>query len=198
VASVGLVKAVDRFDPERGIPFGAYASPTILGELRRHFRDTGWSVHVPRGDQERALAVRRVVDQLTDASGHSPTVMQIAERLDLSVEDTIAALETAQAHYADSLDAPAPVRDGSQGEAPSILDRTGGEDDGYGLVELSGSLAPALSRLPAIERQALVLRMREGLTQSQIAVQLGCSQMQVSRVLRRAAAHIREELAEDC
>jgi RNA polymerase sigma-B factor len=195
VASLALVKAVDRFDPERGIPFAGFASPTILGELRRHFRDTGWSVHVPRGAKERALEVTKAAAALAESLGRSPTVVELAAQRGTTVEETVEALEAAQAHYAHSTDAPVAAGDADREEAPSMLDLAGREDEGYALVELAGSLGPALRRLPRLEREALELRMRGNLTQWEVAQLLGCSQMQVSRLLRRAARRVREELA---
>jgi RNA polymerase sigma-B factor len=193
VASLGLVKAVDRFDPAFERPFSAFATPTILGELRRHFRDSGWSVHVPRGAQELALRVQRAAGELTDRHGRSPLVHELAVYLELSVEEVLNGLDTAHAHYTQSLDAPAGPTD--EPEADTLLDQTGLEDPGYSLVDTSTSLAEGIRRLPDNQRDALVLRLDRDLTQSQIADRMGCSQMQVSRLLGRAARTLKQEFA---
>jgi RNA polymerase sigma-B factor len=193
IASLGLVKAVDRFDTEFGRPFAAFATPTILGELRRHFRDSGWSVHVPRGAQELALRVQRAAAELTDRHGRSPLVNDLAVYLELSIEDVLTGLDAAHAHYATSLDAP--VGRHEEPEPETLLDHTGSEDPGYSLVETSAALITGIDRLPSNQRDALVLRLGRDLTQGEIAERLGCSQMQVSRLLRRAARRLREEIA---
>jgi RNA polymerase sigma-B factor len=187
VASLGLLKAVDRFDPEFGRPFSSFATPTILGELRRHFRDTGWSAHVPRGAQELALRVQKVAGELTDRHGRSPTVTEIARELEVELEPVLQALEASRAHYATSMDAPTNASEADDSEPLTLHDQTGVPDTGYSLVETSTSLAAGIARLPFIEREAITLRLQDDLTQSEIAERLGCSQMQVSRLLRRAA-----------
>ncbi len=194
VASLALVKAVERFEPERGRPFVAFAAPTILGELKRHFRDTSWAVHVNRGALELALRVQAAVDELSRDTGRSPSVGEIAIHLGLDSERVLEGLEAASAHYADSLDVSAGLGDDDDARAATVLDRLGVEDDGYEAVEVESSLAPALARMPYEERQALVLRMEQGLKQSEIAARLGCSQMHVSRLLRRAGTRLRAEL----
>jgi RNA polymerase sigma-B factor len=190
VASLGLLKAVDRFDPEFGRPFSSFATPTILGELRRHFRDTGWSAHVPRGAQELALRVQKVAGELTDRHGRSPTVTEIASELELDLEPVLQALEAGRAHYAASMDAPTGAGEPDESEPLTLHDQTGAPDTGYSLVETSTSLAAGIARLPYIEREAITLRLQDDLTQSEIAERLGCSQMQVSRLLRRAAQRL--------
>lgn len=193
VASLGLLNAIDRYDADRGIPFGAYATPTILGELKRHFRNTGWAAHVPRAAQELAQRVQRAVGELTERHGHSPEVAELAEFLELDVEQVLEGLESAQAHYSDSLDAPVAVTDGVA--EPTTLGETLGEvDDGYALFETASSLSGGINELPYLERTALMLRMQGDLKQSEIAKAMGCSQMQVSRLLRRAADRLREQL----
>jgi RNA polymerase sigma-B factor len=194
VASLGLVKAVDRFDPTFGRPFSAYATPTILGELRRHFRDTGWSLHVPRGAQELALRVSKAAAQLTDRSGHSPTIDELAVYLEMSTEDVLLGLDAAEAHFAASLDAPLGSADNGEDDVTTLLDHTPSHDDRYSLVETRTSLDAGIRRLPEAERRALVLRLGEDLSQSEIAARLGCSQMQVSRLLRRAAEMLRVQV----
>lgn len=195
VASIGLVKAVDRFDSDRGTSFSSFAAPTILGEIRRHFRDTAWSVHVPRGAQELAQRIQKAAAEMAERSGRSPRVPELAERLGLSIEDVLEGLEAGQAHFASSLDAPAgstvPTLDP---EEPSLLERTGAGDAGYSLVETSISLTEGIKALPDAERTAIVLRLGHDLTQSEIAVRMDCSQMQVSRLLRRAADLLRRQI----
>jgi RNA polymerase sigma-B factor len=190
VAAVGLLGAIDRFDPGREIPFTSFAIPTILGELKRYFRDTGWSVHVPRGPQELALQVARATELITAQAGRPPRVQDLAEYLELSREDVVAALDTGNAHYAASLDAPLPSADPDDPKA--LIETISHTDGGYGLVETTVSLSVAMARLPYLERRALQMRLGGDLRQQDIAVKLGCSQMQVSRLLRRAAAGLRE------
>jgi RNA polymerase sigma-B factor len=191
VANLGLLNAVDRYDSERGVPFGAYATPTILGELKRHFRNTGWAVHVPRGAQELAQRVQRAVGELTEQHGRSPEVAELAVYLELGVEEVLEGLESAQAHYSDSLDAP--IAD-SIPEPVTLGETLGGVDDGYALVETTSGLGDAIRQLPYLERTALSLRMQGDVKQSEIAKAMGCSQMQVSRLLRRAAERVRAQL----
>ena len=189
VAAVGLLGAIDRFDPDRGVRFPAFAIPTILGELKRYFRNTGWSVHVPRGAQELALRVDRATRQIEAREGHHPSVMELAQYLELPQEDVLVGLDAGTAHYSVSLDAP--LSAGDDEEQPDTLgDSLGDVDESYGLVEATNSLAAALGRLPHLERQALTLRLERDLKQTEIAHELGCSQMQVSRLLRRAAARL--------
>jgi RNA polymerase sigma-B factor len=189
VASLGLVKAVDRFDTSRGTAFSSFAVPTILGELKRYFRDLGWSVHVPRGAQELALKVEDAQQKLTTKTGRPPTVDQLAQYLELSVEDVLDALETAGAHHSASLDAP---RDDVDGESGTLADSFGEDDERYELVDASVTIAAAASELSTRERRVLVLRFVDDLTQTQIADEIGVSQMQVSRILRRALGRLRE------
>ncbi len=191
VASIGLLGAIDRFDHTRGVGFPSFAIPTILGELKRYFRSTGWSAHVPRRAQELALQIDRASRQLSARSGRTPTVPELAQYLELSTEDVLVGLDAGRAHYSVSLDAP--VLNADDESEPETLGSTiGVEDDHFGLVETSTSVAAALRRLPYIEREALRLRLNEDLKQTEIADRLGCSQMQVSRLLRRAASRVRE------
>lgn len=194
VASLGLVKAVDRFDPTFGTPFAAFAAPTILGELRRYFRDTSWSLHVPRGAKELALDVQVAAAELAESAGSTPTVLELAAYMGRPTEQVIDGLETAQAHFAASLDAPLGAADPGDGETATLLDRAGNEEQGYGIVELSASLRSAMGHLPHQERRALELRLGRDLKQSEVAAVMGCSQMQVSRLLRRATRRLREEM----
>ena len=187
VASYGLLKAVDRFDPDRGIAFSSFAVPTIVGELKRHFRDLGWSVHVPRGAQELALKVQRVQDKLTTSGGRSPTVHELAQYMELSIEQVLEGLEAAAAHHAASLEVP---RDHGDGEAGTLADSFGVEEAGFELVENSTTLAAAMRLLSDRERRVVTLRFFEDRTQSEIAAVIGVSQMQISRILRRATAKL--------
>ena len=194
VGCVGLVKAIDRFDFERGSPFVRYAVPNILGEIRRHFRDTGWAAHVPRGMQERALQVRQAVEDLGGTLGRSPTPPEVAGQLGIDVEEVLEAMEAATAYTSVSLDAPRP---GEDEEATTYVESLGERDDGYALVEDLSTVVPALRVLPLREREIIRLRFGEDLTQSEIAERLGISQMHVSRLLRRALERVRTFAAAD-
>jgi RNA polymerase sigma-B factor len=189
VASLGLVKAIDRFDIDRGAAFSSFAVPTILGELKRYFRDLGWSVHVPRGAQEQALKVQEAQERLTTRTGRPPTVSELAEYLELSIENVLDGLETAAAHHSASLDAP---REDGDEESGSLVDVFGEVDGRYELVEETVTISVAARQLSARERKVLTLRFVDDLTQTQIAQQIGVSQMQVSRILRRALNQLRE------
>jgi RNA polymerase sigma-B factor len=188
VASLGLLKALDRFDPSRGHPFSSFAVPTILGEMRRYFRDSGWSVHVPRGEQERALKVRDAQESFANEHGHAPTVNQLAEYLEVATDDVIEALQAIQAYEALSLDAPRP---GADGDAMTYGEAIGNEDERYELVELDATVTAVLERIPKRERMILRMRFVEDLTQTEIAARVGVSQMQVSRLLRRSLDQLR-------
>jgi len=189
VASLGLLKALDRYDPERGHPFSSFAVPTILGEMRRYFRDCGWSLHVPRGDQERALKVRDAQETFANEHGRAPTVNQLAEYLELDTEQVINALQAVQAYDALSLDAPRPGAEDDS--AMTYGDALGHEDERYELVELDATVVAALEHIPARERLMLHMRFVEDLTQTEIAARVGISQMQVSRLLRHSLDQLR-------
>jgi RNA polymerase sigma-B factor len=189
VASLGLVRAIDRFEPDRGTSFSSYAIPTILGELKRHFRDTGWAVRVPRGTQELALRVATATQTMTDQLGRSPQVDELADFMHISMEDVLDGLQAGSAHYGSSLDAPVP---NDEADSMPLIETVGAEDDRYALVDTKIDLAASIRTLPYLERQALALRLRDDLKQSAIAEHLGCSQMQVSRLLARAAARLRD------
>jgi RNA polymerase sigma-B factor len=189
VASLGLLKAMDRYDVERGHPFQSFAVPTILGEMRRYFRDSGWAVHVPRGAQERALKVRDAQERIANERGHAPTANQLAEYLELDSEEVIDALQAIQAYETVSLDAPRPGADDDAGAAYG--DSIGGEDERYELVELDATVAAVLGHIPPRERTILKMRFVEDLTQTEIAERVGISQMQVSRLLRRSLDQLR-------
>jgi RNA polymerase sigma-B factor len=189
VASLGLVKAIDRYDSERGTAFSSYAVPTILGELKRYFRDLGWAVHVPRGAQEMAVKVEEAQQRLGTKTGRSPTVQELAEYLELSIEEVLESLETSRAHHASSLDVP---YDDGEGEAGTVVDRLGGEDAALQLADARLTIGVAARQLPEREREVLMLRFASDMTQTQIAEQVDVSQMQVSRILRRALARLSE------
>jgi RNA polymerase sigma-B factor len=189
VASLGLVKAVDRFDCSRGNAFSSFAVPTILGELKRYFRDHGWAVHVPRGAQERAVKVDDAQQQLSVRSGRAPTVHELAEFLELSIEEVLESLETARAHHATSLDAP---HDDGEGESTSLVETFGDEDPGLQLADARVTVAAVAKQLSDREREVLALRFVDDLTQTQIAEMIGVSQMQVSRILRRSIGRLAE------
>jgi RNA polymerase sigma-B factor len=183
VASMGLLKAVDRFEPARGIKFTSYAAPTILGELKRHFRDKGWAMHVPRELQERALAVGRETEALSKRLGRSPTLREVASALGRSVEDVLAASEAAGSYQLSSLDAPV----SREADEPSTLvELIGSRDAGFDLVEERREIASSWQALSEIEQRILGLRFTEDLTQREIGERVGYSQMHVSRLLRRA------------
>jgi len=192
VASLGLIKAIDRFEPGRGTKFTSYAAPTILGELKRHFRDKGWSLHVPRDLQERTLAVSRATEELSKELGRSPKVREVAAHLGCAVEQVLEAQEAAASYEAASLDAPA-ARDDD--ESASLVDLIGGEDNLYELVEDRQAIAAEWSHLPEVERQVLVLRFMHDLTQREIGERIGYSQMHVSRLLRRALSRLEKAAA---
>jgi RNA polymerase sigma-B factor len=183
VASLGLIKAIDRFEPGRGTKFTSYAAPTILGELKRHFRDKGWALHVPRDLQERALAVSRETEALSKTLGRSPTVREVAGALGCTAEQVLEAQEAAASYEAASLDSPT-ARD--EEEAAPLVDMIGGEDSAYDLVESRDAIASTWKDLPHVERQVLELRFTSDLTQREIGERIGYSQMHVSRLLRRA------------
>jgi RNA polymerase sigma-B factor len=193
IASIGLVKAVDRFDPARGTAFSSFAVPTILGELKRYFRDSGWAVHVPRGTQELALRVHLAQERLLTKTGRSPTLGELAEYLELSIEDVVEALEAAGAHHATSLDV---SLDDGEGEFGSLGSRFGKVDDGFELVDATATIGAAARRLTKRERRVLALRFLEDRTQSEIARLIGVSQMQVSRILRSTLDRLGELTSE--
>jgi RNA polymerase sigma-B factor len=190
VAYLGLIKAIDRFDAARGNHFAAYAVPTILGELRRHFRDTAWAVHVPRGSQERAMEVERAREVLSTRRGHAPTVGEIAQYLERDQEEVLDAMQVSTARGAVSLDAPRPGG-GEEGELEARAESIGSDDEGYELVEERSAVAHALASLPAREQRVVRLRFEQEMTQSQIAAEVGLSQMQISRVLRHSLERMR-------
>jgi RNA polymerase sigma-B factor len=184
VACVGLLKAIDRFDPDRGDGFARYAVPTMLGELKRHFRDKGWSVHVPRATQELVLKVSDALGALPARLGRAPRPRDVAKALGVPVEDVLEAMEAATAYETTSLDAPRPSSDDDG--AWTYGDSLAEEDPGFELVELGDTLRGSLAALPERERLILRLRFERDMTQAEIAERIGVSQMHVSRLLRRS------------
>ncbi len=191
VASLGLVKAIDRFDASRGSAFTSFAVPTILGELKRYFRDLGWAVHVPRGAQERALKVEEAEREIAARTGRSPTTQELATFLELSIDEVLDALEASAAHHSMSLEAP---RDDVDADAGTIADVLGAEDPRFEWIDAGASIAKAAAYLSERERRILAWRFVEDRTQTQIAQLEGVSQMQVSRVLRGAVQTLHELL----
>jgi len=190
VAMVGLLKAVNGFDPEHGSGFRAYAVPTIVGEIKRHFRDKGWMLRVPRRMQEIGMELSGARDALAQRLGRAPTITEMAEQLGLTREEVSAALEAAQVYRPGSLSAPV----GGETDDLVISDLVGGIDDGFELVENRESLRGLLTRLPAREQRILALRFYGNRTQAQIAEEVGISQMHVSRLLTGALRRLREGL----
>ncbi len=188
VASLGLVKAVDRFEPERGFSFSSYAVPTILGELRRYFRDSQWALHVPREIQERVMKVNAAVERLSGELGVSPNPAQLADELKIPVEKVLEAIAANAAYDTASLDTP--LRS-SDDESQTIAATVGETDRRFELIEAGASIGPALKALPERDRLLLQLRFVEDLTQTEIAQRMGISQMHVSRLIRRALEDIR-------
>jgi RNA polymerase sigma-B factor len=192
VASVGLLNAIERFEPGRGKKFTSFAAPTIVGELKRHFRDKGWTVHVPRDLQERALAVSRQTERLSALVGRSPTLDELAEALACTIEQVMEAIDAAHNYHPASLDAPI----AHDAEDHSALGETlGDEDTGYELAEDRQVLAKRWESLSEVEREVLGLRLVHELTQREISQRIGCSQMHVSRLLRRSMIRLGAETA---
>jgi RNA polymerase sigma-B factor len=191
VATIGLIKSVDRFDLERGVEFSTYATPTIVGEIKRHFRDKGWAVRVPRRLQELRLSLAAATSELSQRNGRAPTVHELATHLKISDEEVLEGLESANAYSTLSLDA----GDSGSGDEPMPVSETlGVEDEGLEGVEYRESLKPMLEQLPAREKKILMLRFFKNMTQSEIAAEIGISQMHVSRLLARTLAQLREKL----
>ena len=193
VGTIGLLKAIDRFDLDREVEFSTYATPTIVGELKRHFRDKGWAVRVPRRLQELHLELTKVVGHLGHDLGRSPTVAEIAQAASISEEEVLEGLEIAQAYNFTSLDAPIDTGDGG---STSFADQLGEDDEHLENLEYRASLAPEMAKLPERDRTILYLRFFKGLTQSEIADRLGISQMHVSRLLNRTLTQLREAFEE--
>src|SRR3954447_18257013 len=189
VATIGLIKAVDRFDTDRGVEFSTYAIPTVLGEIKRHFRDKGWAVRVPRRLQELRMSIGSATSEMSQQLGRSPTPQEVAERLGVGLEDVLEGIESANAYATLSLDA----GDGDHGLG-SVIAMMGASDDALHHVELRESIRPLIEQLPPREKQILVLRFFRQMTQSQIAQEVGISQMHVSRLLSRTLAELRDSI----
>ena len=187
VATIGLIKSVDRYDPQRGVEFSTYATPTIVGEVKRHFRDKGWAVRVPRRLQELRLQLTSATATLSQDLGRSPTVGELARRIGISEDEVLEGLESANAYSTLSLDAP----DSGDDDRPAVADTLGEVDDALEGVDYRESLRPLLAMLPEREKRILLLRFFANMTQSQIAEQVGISQMHVSRLLARTLAQLR-------
>jgi RNA polymerase sigma-B factor len=187
VASLGLLKAIDRFEPDRPTAFSSFAVPTILGELKRHFRDRGWSVRVPRDLQEMSVRVEKVSDTMGRRLGRAPTPAEIAEEIGITTERVLEAREAAGAYRAVSLDRPRDEGDEGEGMAETF----GIEDPGFGLAEDAATVERLMTVLSDREREVLRLRFAEDLTQSEIGARVGVSQMHVSRLIRQAVARLR-------
>jgi RNA polymerase sigma-B factor len=194
IGAIGLIKAIDRFDLDRGVELTTYATPNIIGEIKRHFRDKGWAVRVPRGLQELNVQLSRLVEQLTVQLGRSPTIPELAKAAGVEEEEVLEALESGRAYTSLSLSV-----GGGGGDDDDLdpLESLGTEEHQYEVSEDRAVLAPGFKALDERERKILQLRFFEGLTQSQIAQQVGISQMHVSRLIRRSLEKIRETIAED-
>ncbi len=192
VGTIGLLKSIDRFDAGRGVEFSTYATPTIIGEIKRHFRDKGWAIRVPRRLQELRMQIGAATSDLNQSLGRSPTARELAERIGCSVEEIIEGLESNRAYSTLSLDA----GDEQEDSATRLLDALGAHDDHLEHVEIRESLKPLLDALDAREKKILLLRFFKNMTQSQIAEEIGVSQMHVSRLLTRTLAELRESLQE--
>jgi RNA polymerase sigma-B factor len=190
VATIGLIKSIDRFDLERGVEFSTYATPTIVGEIKRHFRDKGWAIRVPRRLQEMKLSLTKATAELSQRNGRAPTVAELAKHLELSEDEVLEGLESANAYSAISLDAP----DIADDDSTAVSDSLGAMDDALEGVVYRESLKPLLEKLPPREKNILMLRFFANKTQSEIANELGISQMHVSRLLARTLAQLREGL----
>ncbi|NML53213.1 RNA polymerase sigma factor SigF [Streptomyces sp. R302] len=193
VGTIGLIKAIDRFELARGVEFPTFAMPTIIGEIKRFFRDTSWSVHVPRRLQELRLDLARAGDALSQRLDRAPTVAELAAELRLTEDEVVEGMAASNAYTATSLDAQTEDDDHGQNET-TLADRLGYEDDGLTGIEYVASLKPMIASLPERERLILSLRFVTGLTQSEIGAELGISQMHVSRLLSRTLARLRRGL----
>jgi RNA polymerase sigma-B factor len=194
VGTIGLIKAVDRFDPDRGVEFSTYATPTILGEIKRHFRDKGWSVRVPRRLQELRMAISKATAHLSQDLGRAPTVKELAAHLELTEDEVLEGLDAAQSYSTLSLDGSGGDPDG---DSPALVDTLGTDDAALANVEYRETLRPLLAALPDRERQIVMLRFFHNKTQSEIAEEVGVSQMHVSRLLVKALGTLRGAMGVD-
>ena len=193
VASVGLIKAIERFDLDRDVELMTYVFPTVVGELKRHFRDRGWSVTVPRRLKELHYRLSRLIEEMTATLGRSPTIAELAEEAGVDEEDVVEALEVGRAYASRSLSR---ALDSDEGAGAELIDMIDDEEHGYEAAENRHLLATGLKALDERERRIIQLRFVEGLTQSQIAVEIGISQMHVSRLIRRALERLSEEIVD--
>ena len=193
VGTIGLIKSVDRFDTDRGVEFSTYATPTIIGEIKRYFRDKGWAIRVPRRLQELRMSISAVTGDLSQELGRSPTPREIAAKIGVNVEEVMEGLESANAYSTLSLDASDSNEDGA---GASMLDTLGMDDEALDHVEIRESIKPLIEQLPSREKRILMLRFFGGMTQSQIAAEIGVSQMHVSRLLNRTLEQLRLSLSE--
>lgn len=194
VGYLGLLKAIDRFDPDRGLEFTTYVTPTILGEIKRHFRDKGWSVRVPRRLQELSAKVNQATDTLTTQFQRSPTIQEIADYLDASVDEVLEAMESSSAYSSVPLEG---TGSSENDDAPSVIDRYGSEDNELAFTDDRLVIEEALKGFSPREREVIELRFLKGMTQIEIAEQLGISQVQVSRLLRRTLKKIQDKIDPD-
>ncbi len=192
VGTIGLIKSVDRFDTDRGVEFSTYATPTIIGEIKRYFRDKGWAIRVPRRLQELRMQIGSATAELTQSLGRSPTPRELAEAIGCTVEEIVEGIESSNAYSTLSLDA----SDDSDDGAASMLDAIGVDDANLEHVEIRESIKPLLDRLDPREKKILLLRFFKNMTQSQIAEEIGVSQMHVSRLLNRTLVQLRTSLEE--
>lgn len=192
VGTIGLIKSIDRFDSDRGVEFSTYATPTIIGEIKRYFRDKGWAIRVPRRLQELRMQIGTTTAELTQTLGRSPTPRELAESIGCTVEEIIEGIESSNAYSTLSLDASDDNDDG----AATMLDALGVDDEGIAHVEVRESLKPLLNQLEPREKKILLLRFFKNMTQSQIAAEIGVSQMHVSRLLNRTLVQLRSSLEE--
>ena len=193
VGTIGLLKSIDRFDPHRGVEFSTYATPTIIGEIKRYFRDKGWAIRVPRRLQELRMQISGATAELTQSLGRAPTPSELASVIGCSVDDVIEGIESSNAYSTLSLDA----GDNTDQGGMSMLDTMGIDDLGIEHVELRESLKPLLESLPAREKNILMLRFFKNMTQSQIAAEIGVSQMHISRLLNKTLEHLRGSLVDE-
>ena len=193
VGTIGLIKSIDRFDVERGFEFSTYATPTIIGEIKRHFRDKGWAIRVPRRLQELRMQISSTTAELTQKLGRSPTARELAEEIGCTVEEIVEGIESSNAYATLSLDA---ADDSGADSGPSMLDMMGLDDVQLEHVEIRESIKPLLEALPPREKRILLLRFFKNKTQSEIAAEIGVSQMHVSRLLSRTLEQLRTSLQE--
>lgn len=191
VGYLGLLKAIDRFDPSRGLEFTTFATPTIMGEIKRHFRDKGWSVRVPRRLQELSAKVNQATDTLTSQLQRSPTIAEIADYLDATVDEVLEAMESSSAYSSVSLEAPSGADDD---DTPSVIDRYATEDSDLAFTDDRIIIEEALASFSPRERDVIEMRFLKGMTQIEIAEKLGISQVQVSRLLRRTLKKIQDKI----